>query len=71
MTPIAMEGKVREAEAVGVRPEIAEQMGLHGQCIKSKDYVGPRPQYGPQEPVDDAQTLRLFKYAGGRHAIGA
>ena len=64
MTPVAMEGTVLEAKAAGVRPEIAEQMGLHGQCMKSKDHVGPRPRYGPQEPVDDEQTLRLFKSLG-------
>ncbi len=64
MTPAAMEAKVLDAKAHGVRPEIAEQMGLHTQCVRSKNALGPRLHYGPQVPVDEQQTLRVLKALG-------
>lgn len=64
MTPPAMEAKVLDAKAHGVRPEIAEQMGLHTQCVRSENSIGPRPHYGPQDPVDEQQALRLLKALG-------
>jgi hypothetical protein len=64
MTPAAKETKVLEAKAAGVRPEIAEQLGLHTECVRSKNSIGPRPHYGPQEPGDDEQTLRIFTALG-------
>ena len=64
MTPAAMEATVLDAKAHGVRAEIAEQMGLHTQCVRSKDAIGPRAHYGPQEPGDLPQTLRLLKALG-------
>lgn len=64
MTPAAMEAKVLDAKAHGVRDEIAEQMGLHADCVRSQNPVGPPPHYGPQEPGDPQQTLRLLKALG-------
>ena len=60
MTPAALEPKVQEAKAHGVRGEIAEQLGLHGDCLRIPKRVGPVHPYGPAIPGDDAQTLRLL-----------
>jgi hypothetical protein len=60
MTPAALEPKVQEAKAQGVRGEIAEQLGLHGDCLRISKRVGPVHPYGPAIPGDDAQTLRLL-----------
>jgi hypothetical protein len=64
ITPAAMEAKVIEAKAAGVRPEIAEQLGLHVQCTRSGTHLGPRGHYGPEVPDDDAQKQRLFAALG-------
>ena len=64
MTPADREAKVVEAKSIGVRPEIAEQLGLHSQCIRSKDAPGPPPQYSAQTPSDERQTLRLIQALG-------
>jgi hypothetical protein len=60
MTPAALEPKVQEAKAHGVRGEIAEQLGLHGDCLRIPKRIGPVHPYGPAIPGDDAQTLRLL-----------
>ena len=64
MTPAAMEPAVIDAKARGMRGEIAEQLGLQNQCTRSKNSIGPRSHYGPQDPVDEQQTLRLLKALG-------
>ena len=64
MTPAGAETKVLEAKAAGVRPEIAEQLGLHSQCSGSGKQLGPRAHYGPEVPADDAQTQRLLAALG-------
>jgi hypothetical protein len=64
ITPAAAEAKVLEAKAAGVRPEIAEQLGLHVQCNRSGKHLGPRSHYGPEVPGDDAQTQRLLAALG-------
>jgi hypothetical protein len=60
MTPAALEPKVQEAKAHGVREEIAEQLGLHGDCLRISKRVGPVDAYGPAIPADDPQILRLL-----------
>jgi hypothetical protein len=60
MTPAALEPKVREEEAKGVRADIAEQLGLHGDCLRVADRIGPAHPYGPVVPSDAAQALRLL-----------
>ncbi len=60
MTPAAAEAKVLEARAAGVRPEIAEQLGLYAECITSGIRLGPRLHYGPEVPGDEQQMQRLF-----------
>lgn len=64
MTPAAAEAAVLAAKAAGVRPEIAEQMGLHAECARSDKRLGPRLHYGPQVPSDDQQTERLLTALG-------
>ena len=64
MTPNALEARVLEAKAAGVRPAIAEQLGLHDQCRRSGTHLGPRGHYGPEVPADDEQTKRLFALLG-------
>ncbi len=64
MTPADRDATVVEAKAAGVRPEIAEQLGLRSQCIRSKDAPGPPLQYGPQRPSDEQQTRRLIHTLG-------
>jgi hypothetical protein len=64
ITPAAAEAKVLEAKAHGVRPEIAEQLGLHAECTRSGKHLGPRGHYGPEVPDDDAQKQRLFAALG-------
>jgi hypothetical protein len=64
MTPAAGEAKVLAAQAAGVRPEIAEQMGLHVECSRIGAHLGPRPHYGPEVPSDEEQTQRLFTALG-------
>jgi hypothetical protein len=60
MTPAAQEDKVRAAEAHGVRREIAEQMGLHAECVRSDRHLGPRLHYAPELPPDEQTARRLF-----------
>jgi hypothetical protein len=60
MTPAAQEPAVRDAVAHGVRANIAEQLGLHGECIRIATHVGPWPHYGPAAPDPDEQTRRLL-----------
>jgi hypothetical protein len=60
MTPAAQEPAVRDAVAHGVRADIAEQLGLHGECIRIATHVGPWPHYGPAAPDQDEQTRRLL-----------
>lgn len=60
MTPAALEPKVQEAEAHGVREQIAEQLGLHGECLRISKRLGPVHAYGPAIPADDAEILRLL-----------
>ena len=60
MTPAALEPKVQEAKAHGMREEIAEQLGLHGDCLRIPKRVGPVHAYGPDIPADDPQILRLL-----------
>jgi hypothetical protein len=64
MTPAAGEAKVIAAKAHGVRPEIAEQLGLHAECTRSGKHLGPRLHYGPEVPGDDTQKQRLFAALG-------
>ena len=64
MTPAAAETTVLAANAAGVRPEIAEQMGLHAECARIAKRLGPRLHYGPEVPSDDQQTQRLFTALG-------
>jgi hypothetical protein len=64
ITPAPMEAKVLAAKAAGVRPEIAEQLGLHVECTRSGKHLGARLHYGPEVPGDDAQTQRLFAALG-------
>src|ERR1700730_2113129 len=64
MTPAATETTVLAAKAAGVRPEIAEQMGLHAECARIAKRLGPRLHYGPEVPSDDHQTQRLFTALG-------
>jgi hypothetical protein len=64
MTPAAAETTVLAAKAAGVRPEIAEQMGLHAECARIAKRLGPRLHYGPEVPSDDQQTQRLFTALG-------
>jgi hypothetical protein len=64
MTPAAGEAKVLAAKAAGVRPDIAEQLGLHAECNRSGSRVGPRLHYGPEVPSDDQQMRRLFAALG-------
>jgi hypothetical protein len=47
-----------------VRPEIAEQMGLHAECTRIAKSLEPRLHYGPEVPNDDQQTQRLFTALG-------
>jgi hypothetical protein len=60
MTPAALEPVVQDAVAHGVRAPIAEQMGLHGDCLRIAKRVGPAPYYGPALPVRDEQIRRLL-----------
>jgi hypothetical protein len=60
MTPAAQEPAVQDAVAHGVRANIAEQLGLHGECIRIATHVGPWPHYGPAVPDQDEQTRRLL-----------
>lgn len=60
MTPAALEPKVQEAKARGMREELAEQFGLHGECLQISKRVGPARAYGPAIPADDPQILRLL-----------
>lgn len=60
MTPAALEPRVQEARAHGVREQIAEQLGLHGECLRIARRVGPLHPYGPVIPADDAEILRLL-----------
>ena len=64
MTPEGREAKVLAAEAAGVRPEIAEQMGLRSECLRIPKRVGPRPHYGPQVPPEEQQLRRLIATLG-------
>ena len=64
MTPAAQEAKVLAAEAHGVRPEIAEQVGLHSECVRSDRHLGPRLHYGPELPHDEQDAQRLFRALG-------
>ncbi len=60
MTPAALETKVQEAKSHGVREETAEQLGLHGDCLRISARAGPVRAYGPAIPADDSQILRLL-----------
>jgi hypothetical protein len=64
MTPASQEATVLEAEAHGVRPEIAEQLGLHTECMRSVAHVGPRLHYGAELPLDEQNAQRLFGALG-------
>lgn len=64
MTLSAAEATVLAVKAAGVRPEIAEQMGLHAECARIAKRLGPRLHYGPEVPSDDHQTQRLFTVLG-------
>ena len=55
----AAEATVLAVKAAGVRPEIAEQMGLHAECARIAKRLGPRLHYGPEVPSDDHQTQPL------------
>jgi hypothetical protein len=60
ITPAALEPKVQDAKSHGVRDEIAEQLGLHGECLRIAKRVGPGNTYGPAVSADDAETSRLL-----------
>ena len=60
MTPASEEAKVRAAVAQGVRPSIAAQLGLHGDCLRVATRMGPAGHYGPRLPTHDEQTRRLL-----------
>jgi hypothetical protein len=64
MTPAAAERKVLDAIAAGVRPEIAQQLGLQSECIRSQQRLGPALHYGPEAPPDARQTERLLATLG-------
>jgi len=64
MTPAAGEAEVLAAKAAGVRPEIAEQMGLHADCGRRGKPQDPRVHYSPEVPRDEQQTQRLFTALG-------
>jgi hypothetical protein len=64
MTLSAAEATVLAVIAAGVRPESAEQMGLHAECARIAKRLGPRLHYGPEVPSDDHQTQRLFTVLG-------
>jgi hypothetical protein len=60
MTPVALEAKVQEAKAQGMRDDIAEQLGLHAECLRIPKRIGPVHPYGAAVPRDDAEILRLL-----------
>jgi hypothetical protein len=60
ITAAALEPVVQDAVAHGVRAPIAEQMGLHGDCLRIAKRVGPALHYGPALPVRDEQIRRLL-----------
>lgn len=60
MTPAAAEAKVLDAEAHGVRREIAEQLGLHAECLRSERHIGPRLHYAAELPPDEQTATRLL-----------
>ena len=60
MTPAALEPRVQEWKAHGVREEVAEQLGLHGDCLRISTRIGPVHAYGPAVPANDPQILRLL-----------
>lgn len=64
MAPAASEAKVRQAEAHGVRPDIAEQISAHAQCARIDHWLGPRPHYGPEAPPQAPQIQRLVAALG-------
>ncbi len=64
MTPAAAEAKVMQAKAHGVRPDIAEQFSARAQCARIKQWLGPRPHYGPEVPSDPEQIQRLIAALG-------
>ena len=64
MTPPSGESKVQAAITQGVRPEIAEQLGLHSECARSDKHVGPRLHYGPELPDDEPHAQRLLDALG-------
>lgn len=64
MTPAAAEAKVMQAKAHGVRPDIAEQFSARAQCGRIRQWVGPRPHYGPEVPSDPEQIQRLIAALG-------
>jgi hypothetical protein len=66
MTPAAMDPKAIAAKSHGVRPEIAEQLSLHGQCDKIKPATGGAMQmsYSAELPSDPQQIRRLIAALG-------
>ena len=60
MTPVAAEAKVIAAKAAGVRPQIAEQMGLHADCNRISTRVGKPGSRSAQVPPDESQIRRLL-----------
>jgi hypothetical protein len=64
MTPNARDAKVLAAEAHGVRRDIAEQLGLQADCLRSDQLVGPRAHYAPELPAEEQVARRLFGTLG-------
>lgn len=60
MTPVAAEAKVIAAKAAGLRPQIAEQMGLHASCNRISTRVGEPGRRSAQVPPNESQTRRLL-----------
>ena len=47
-----------------MRPDIAEQFSARAQCARIKQWLGPRPHYGPEVPSDPEQIRRLVLALG-------
>ena len=67
MKPASADPKTIAAVSHGMRPDIAEQLSLRGQCstsIKADLKYGTHLRYGPELPTDGRQTERLIADVG-------
>lgn len=66
MTPAAAEATVISAKAAGIRPRIAEQMGLYAKCadIGREGQLKPSGRYSAQVPKDESHVRRLLTALG-------